>query len=732
MAIEALSRLDALAEQALLVEVADKREPLPGPTPTTFAQLVAMVYLGSRWQTSKVAVQVERCTAWRVRLAQLHVVLKTDTASQRLAIALAAAQVLGADSALRDPLHQLAGTLWGARPWTVEAFVGMLDTKWKGFREWQRTQGSGAAAWSRTVEPQLDAGLTVLAHQAVAGFRVRQARYRALLCDEQGLGKTIEALAVLLDAGAAGHVVYPALVVCPSSVCQTWRDSAERWLAKAAVRTADLSADLDLVGYELDPLRERLRKLDAAVSSRRLVDPRAIARQRRALVDLLSASQTDLLVPSTTRPSGLAWDEDAADRQILRPLVVIGTAAMVLRAQRALGRVRWGSVILDEFDGYLVHPDSPTTQVLTQLSAHATVRLGLSGTALPNGRPIGLYPILRLLDALPFTERRYRAFGRRFCRGGPGGSSKRELRKVQRINRRTGKEEEVRRQVDDFSGRTDPLGLALHLRDIQIRRLKTEVFGPKELPPKTRHWVVVPLGWRERLRLAEAEDEARAELALRAAERRTELEAEAGVQQADIPAALRLRIDEQVQRVQDAAAPAVLQRLRAELGLLKIPAVVTLVRELVDEGHAPIVFCAHIPVAEALVVELEEVFGENAVFLGTGGTPKAERPRLLARWQGGEGKVWVATQAFTAGITATRGTEVIFAERFWDPKVELQGEDRVHRIGQTRPCRAWTLHVPHSVDETVDALSTWKEAGMGTLQGNPNTRAIEWLQARKG
>ena len=58
-----------------------------------------------------------------------------------------------------------------------------------------------------------------------AGVSYLLARRRAFLADEQGLGKTIEALAALEADGA-----YPAVVVCPASLKLNWLRELERWL----------------------------------------------------------------------------------------------------------------------------------------------------------------------------------------------------------------------------------------------------------------------------------------------------------------------------------------------------------------------------------------------------------------------------------------------------------------------------------------------------------------------
>ncbi len=97
-----------------------------------------------------------------------------------------------------------------------------------------------------------------------AGVRYLLQQRRAFLADEQGLGKTIEALATLEADGA-----YPAVVVCPASLKLNWMREIERWLPARSAQMLDGNrgpvgpADLTVINYDiaagrLDAL-ERLR-----------------------------------------------------------------------------------------------------------------------------------------------------------------------------------------------------------------------------------------------------------------------------------------------------------------------------------------------------------------------------------------------------------------------------------------------------------------------------------------
>jgi hypothetical protein len=89
-----------------------------------------------------------------------------------------------------------------------------------------------------------------------AGVAYVLERRRTFLADEQGLGKTIEALAALEADGA-----FPAVVLCPASLKLNWLREIERWLpgrsAQALSGTSGplAGADITVVNYDIAPAR---------------------------------------------------------------------------------------------------------------------------------------------------------------------------------------------------------------------------------------------------------------------------------------------------------------------------------------------------------------------------------------------------------------------------------------------------------------------------------------------
>ena len=85
-----------------------------------------------------------------------------------------------------------------------------------------------------------------------AGVQYLLKQRRSFLADEQGLGKTIEALATIELDGA-----YPAIVVCPASLKLNWMREIERWLPARSAQMLDgnrgavAGVDVTVVNYDI-------------------------------------------------------------------------------------------------------------------------------------------------------------------------------------------------------------------------------------------------------------------------------------------------------------------------------------------------------------------------------------------------------------------------------------------------------------------------------------------------
>ena len=172
---------------------------------------------------------------------------------------------------------------------------------------------------------------------------------RTFLADEQGLGKTVQALAAL-EADDA----WPAVVICPASLKLNWQRETERWLPHRSVAvvsgTAAVApaADLTIVNYDIvhaHRVRLALRKPQALVldESHYVKNPRAKRTQAvRRLADSLPPDALRLALTGT--PVMNHADELIAQLRIIGRLEDFGSGARFARRFQGIGaeeRIHW-------------------------------------------------------------------------------------------------------------------------------------------------------------------------------------------------------------------------------------------------------------------------------------------------------------------------------------------------------------------------------------------------------
>lgn len=75
----------------------------------------------------------------------------------------------------------------------------------------------------------------------------------------------------------------------------------------------------------------------------------------------------------------------------------------------------------------------------------------------------------------------------------------------------------------------------------------------------------------------------------------------------------------------------------------------------------------------------------------------------------------LSTLAAGHGINLTAANHVIHADRWWNPAVEDQGTDRVHRIGQDRTVHVHKIMVGGTLEERLDKLLAKKRDMAGRI-----------------
>ncbi|QHD88205.1 ATP-dependent helicase [Gordonia sp. JH63] len=128
-------------------------------------------------------------------------------------------------------------------------------------------------------------------------------------------------------------------------------------------------------------------------------------------------------------------------------------------------------------------------------------------------------------------------------------------------------------------------------------------------------------------------------------------------------------------------------------------------------GSPTLVFTQYRETGELLVRHFAEQLAVDAPFFH-GGLSASRRDELVAAFQSGDGPglMVMSLKAGGVGLTLTRACDVIHFDRWWNPAVEAQASDRVHRIGQERPVTITTLTSATSLEEHIDRLHRRKSA----------------------
>lgn len=117
----------------------------------------------------------------------------------------------------------------------------------------------------------------------------------------------------------------------------------------------------------------------------------------------------------------------------------------------------------------------------------------------------------------------------------------------------------------------------------------------------------------------------------------------------------------------------------------KLQRAIELVRDLVEDGFRPIVFCRFIPTAEYVAEHLRAHLGRVEVAAVTGRLPHEEREQRVLALAEHDRRVLVATDCLSEGINLQDHFDaVLHYDLSWNPTRHEQREGRVDRFGQRR------------------------------------------------
>jgi superfamily II DNA or RNA helicase len=334
----------------------------------------------------------------------------------------------------------------------------------------------------------------------------------------------------------------------------------------------------------------------------------------------------------------------------------------------ALGRVRFGSLVLDEAQAI----KNATTERAKALRAlDAEWRLGLTGTPIENH--LGeLWSLMRVLS--PGLLGSWEQFRARYAV-----------------------------PIEKFGDDSRRRSLAALLRPFVLRRTKGEV--ARELPARTEVVRVVRLSPEEQALYEQMRQATLDEL--REAKKNPDRDG----------SDLRFVLLAALTRLRQLCCHPRLLYPHTHAGSAKASHLLDLLFELREGGHRALVFSQFRSFLDLLAPRLQQQGLRVLVLDGT--TPTHVRDERIAAFQSGAADVFlISLKAGGFGVNLTAADTVILMDPWWNPAVEDQATARAHRIGQRNPVTTVRLVARGTIEEAVLGLHAAKRSlAAGVLDG---------------
>ncbi len=337
-----------------------------------------------------------------------------------------------------------------------------------------------------------------------------------------------------------------------------------------------------------------------------------------------------------------------------QPVLWLASYTQLRKHRPLLDKVEFGYAVLDEGQ-FIKNPDAKITQ--TCFAVRARHRFVLTGTPLEN-RQLDLWSIFRfLLPGLLGTRAAFEAALHRD---------------------RQGTLERLRAQLAPFI----------------LRRTKNEV--AQDLPPKVEMDLICPLT-----------DVQRAEYARICSEGLERLGDDVGAAMREksfgfLALLTRLR--------QTCCDPDMLPWLKAPLtDSGKITVLVEKLAEVIGGGHKVVIFSQFVMLLDRVREALVQHYPELPRYELTGMTVDRQKPVQSFQNATGAAAMLVSLKAAGTGITLHAADYVFLLDPWWNPAVEAQAVDRVHRIGQTNTVFVYRMVTSGTIEERIQDLKASKK-----------------------
>ena len=142
----------------------------------------------------------------------------------------------------------------------------------------------------------------------------------------------------------------------------------------------------------------------------------------------------------------------------------------------------------------------------------------------------------------------------------------------------------------------------------------------------------------------------------------------------------------------------------------KMELLVNILENILDNDEKVIIFTQYVEMGKLIQQLISKKFKQEVLFLH-GSQTREEKTRIIDTFQEDENyKIFVATlKTGGTGLNLTAAQNVIHYDLWWNPAVENQATDRVHRIGQENDVMVYRFITKGTLEETIDAISKHKK-----------------------
>ena len=142
----------------------------------------------------------------------------------------------------------------------------------------------------------------------------------------------------------------------------------------------------------------------------------------------------------------------------------------------------------------------------------------------------------------------------------------------------------------------------------------------------------------------------------------------------------------------------------------KLEDIMERLQQLAAQGHKALVFSQYTNDTSGVAAAANYLSEFNPLTL-TGETPQQERTALIDRFKTHvEHKALILSlRAGGVGLNLQEASYVFHLDRWWNPAVERQAEDRSHRYGQTVPVHVFKYSCIDTIEERIDRILEQKQ-----------------------